>query len=194
MRHSQLTLIVLLLCKNLTSQTTFSTLDIEIKRIQSSAFTELICSDSTSLMNFQLKHSVTIMSDNNLVKVDSQLIMITPLKIDGYANILNINIDDQRKLLELYSKYEVDYFKTELNVQTSDPIRQWVITNSKTGWLIWFYRITNTPDHSIKQVELQLYASTIIGDKVLTINAPIFSITDFKKASYIVNDFMESRK
>ena len=40
--------------------------------------------------------------------------------------------------------------------------------------------------------EIQLFATTVIGDKVLIINAPILIGGDFSNSALIVNEIMES--
>ncbi|OQP59214.1 hypothetical protein A3860_38185 [Niastella vici] len=42
------------------------------------------------------------------------------------------------------------------------------------------------------KASVQLFASTLIAGKVLTINAPVMEGGNFAKASYMVNDLMES--
>jgi hypothetical protein len=42
------------------------------------------------------------------------------------------------------------------------------------------------------QTEIQLFATTVIGDRILIINAPIIIGGDFSKAALIVNEFMEA--
>jgi hypothetical protein len=68
---------------------------------------------------------------------------------------------------------------------------QWVMIKAK-GWFIWYFRVDNTPAKVDTQTKIQLFASTVIGDHILTINAPIFSDGDFDKAGLIVNDMMET--
>ena len=45
-----------------------------------------------------------------------------------------------------------------------------------------------------KRTEIQLFASTVIGDKILTINAPVMNGGSFEEACLIVNELMESLK
>ena len=100
-------------------------------------------------------------------------------------------MSNEKQLLEEYSNYELDYFKNELGIEAINPSSQWVVTKSK-GWFIWYFKVGNTPVQVEKQVTIQLFASTVIGDKILTVNAPILSDGDFNKAALIVNDMMEA--
>lgn len=98
---------------------------------------------------------------------------------------------NEKELLDTYSKYELAYFEKELGVQVINPNSQWVVTKSK-GWFIWYFRVGNTPTQATKQTTIQLFASTVIGNKILTVNAPILSDRDFNKAGLIVNEMMEA--
>ena len=142
-------------------------------------------------VKFPLKRNVTVLQENNFATVDSQTIQITPLKFSDYKESTNgESPGDEKQLLDLYSKYELEYFKNELGIDVINPNSQWVVTKSR-GWFIWYFRVGNTPIQVEKQVTIQLFASTVIGNKILTVNAPIFSDEDFNKAGLIVNDMME---
>ena len=126
--------------------------------------------------------------------VDSQTIQITPLKIGGLNfDSLRKDINKQKTLLTEYSKYEMDYYKNELGLELISPNSQWIISKTK-GWKIWYFKVGYSDIQVDKKVAIQLFASTIINDKIVTINAPIFIDEDFKKAAYIVNEFIESLK
>ena len=191
MKTLLLTFLISFFISNLNGQILFSNIDIKFKIVKSNKSTELICSNSTMSIKFQLKHNIVIMQEQNFVTIDDQIVQITPLKISGYKKgFTSLNINEQKRLLEIYSKYELDYFKNELNVEIINPSSQWVMTKSK-GWIVWYFRVGKPPELNNK-TEIQLFASTIIGDKVLTINAPQSADTDFKKASLILNEMKES--
>jgi len=182
----------LLVINNVKGQTSFSTVESELSISKTSNGTELICSSATMLLKFKLKHKLTIMPQKNILSIDSQIIQITPLKVDGYKkDVDSQNINDQKALLLAYSKYELDYYKNNLHVELINPSNQWVIIKSK-GWFIWYFKVGNVPIHVAKQTQIQLFASTIIGNNILTINAPMFTDADFTKAGLIVNDMMET--
>ena len=143
-------------------------------------------------VKFPLKRNVTVLEQNNFATVDSQAIQIMPLKFSGYKKSTNgESMSNEKQILEEYSNYELDYFKNELGIELINPDSQWMVTKSK-GWFIWYFRVGNTPVQVEKQVTIQLFASTVIGDKILTVNAPILSDGDFNKASLIVNEMMEA--
>ncbi len=143
-------------------------------------------------VKFQLKRNVILLQQNNFVTVDSQTIQIIPLKFSGYKKGTNEQgINSEKQLLEAYSKYELEYFENELDIDVVNPNSQWVVTKSK-GWFVWYFRVGNIPAQVDKQTTIQLFASTVIGDKILTVNAPIQSDGDFNKAALIVNEMMES--
>lgn len=168
-------------------QISFSPVDSKLQKSND----ELICSTSTMTVKFPLKREVTVLPQNNLATVDSQTIQIMSLKFDGYnKNTNEENFDNQKELLIAYSKYELDYF-TELGVEVINPNNQWVVTKSR-GWFIWYFKVGSVPTQVEQKTEIQLFAATIIGDKVFIINAPILTGGDFKKAAYLVNDMMEA--
>jgi hypothetical protein len=142
---------------------------------------------STMTVKFQLKRSVTILPQNNFATIDGQAIQIIPIKFNGYKT----GINNQKPLLEAYSKYELAYFKNDLGVDLANTHSQLVVINSK-GWFIWYFRVNNAPAQVDKQTKIQLFASTIIGDNILTINVPILADEDFTKAGLIVNEMMET--
>jgi hypothetical protein len=144
-------------------------------------------------IKFELKRNVVETQQNNFVKVDGQVIQVIALKFSGYnKDSGNLSMTDQKRLLDIYSKYELEYFKNDLNVEVITPNNQWVVTNSKRGWFVWYFRVGKLPVQVSKRMEIQLFASTVMSDKVVTINAPIQSDGDFTKAGLIVNEMMET--
>src|SRR6266487_6741831 len=191
MKQTVLTFLTSLFVNCVSGQTTFSNVDINLKTVQSNSLTDLICSNATFSIKFQLKQK-SIQLQNNVALIDSQLVQITPLKISGYKKSLStLNTSEQKQLLDDYSEYELDFFKKQLNIEIVKPNNQWVITKSK-GWLVWYFRVGNLQAPVDKKTEIQLFASTIVSGKVLTINAPILSDGNFTKAALIVNEMMES--
>jgi hypothetical protein len=181
-----------LFATNVSGQVLFSSVDSKLMTRKDNNFTELICSSSKMKVKFQLKRNVTVLQENNFATVDSQTIQIIPLKFSGNkTDTYEQSINDQKQLLDTYSKYELDYLKNELGIEVINPNSQWIITKSR-GWFIWYFRMGNIPTQVDKQTRIQLFASTVIGDEILTINAPIFNDGDFTKAGLIVNEMMET--
>lgn len=183
-----LILLILLFTGNVKGQVSFSPVDSELQISKN----ELIYSSSLTTVKFPLKRQVTVSPQNNFVTIDSQIIQIITLKFDGYKkDTKEENINNQKELLDAYSKYEMEYFKSDLGVEIINPNSQWVVTKSK-GWFIWYFKIGKVPIQVDPQTEIQLFATSVIGDKVLIINAPIMTGGDFSKAALIVNEFMEA--
>lgn len=192
MKSIPLTIFQVLLASCVSGQVLFSPVDSKVKTVENNDSTVLLCQSSTMSVGFQLKHDVRILEQSNFVTIDTQIVQIRPLKFSGYKKSAgNLNIDDQRDLLEIYSKYELNYFKNDLKVDLIDPQNQWVVTKSK-GWYIWYFKVGNIPAQVDKPTNIQLFASTVIGDKILTLNAPVESGGDFAKAGTIINDMMEA--
>jgi hypothetical protein len=177
---------------NVNGQVSFSPVDSKLNIHKNENSTELTCSGPTMTVKFSLKRSVTPLQQDNFVTVDNQAIQITPIEFTGYKVPINgQSLSNEKQLLDTYSNYELDYFKNELGVEVINSSNQWVVTKSK-GWFIWYFRVGNTPIPVEKQTTIQLFASTVIGDKILTVNAPILSDGDFNKAGLIVNEMMET--
>jgi hypothetical protein len=171
---------------NVKGQVSFAPVDSKLQKSNN----ELIYSSSTTTVKFPLKRQVTVAPHNNFVTVDSQTIQIMALKFDGYKkDTKGENLNNQKKLLDTYSKYEFEYFKSDLGVEVLNPNSQWVMTKLK-GWFIWYFKVGKVPTQVDTQTDIQLYATTVIGDKILIINAPIMTGEDFSKAALIVNEFM----
>lgn len=190
MRTFLLLILTVLFAVNVSGQVSFSPVDSKLKTEKKNNLTELNCSSSTMTVKFSLKRNVTVLQQNNFATIDSQTIQVIPLKFTGYKKSTNgQNANNEKQLLDIYSKYELEYFKNELGIGVINPNRQWVVTKSK-GWFIWYFRVGNMPTQVDKQTAIQLFASTVVGDKILTVNAPIQSDGDFNKAGLIVNEMM----
>lgn len=172
-------------------QISYSPVESKLLISKTGDLTELVCSSATILVKSKLKHTLTILSQN-ILSVDHQTIQVTALKVSGYKNATDLqNINSQKNVLQAYSEYELDYFKNDLHTELINPNNQWVITKSK-GWFIWYFKVGSVPVNVAKKVKIQLFASTIVGDNILTINAPVFTESDFTNAGLIVNDMMET--
>ncbi|HVY75541.1 MAG TPA: hypothetical protein VG890_11960 [Puia sp.] len=193
MKHFLFTILIGTFFSDLNGQIVFSNDDCKLTFEKRNNATNLICSDSTISIKFELKHNVIPTGENNFVMVDSQVIQVIPIKFDGYKyDAPNLDTNNQKKLLDIYSRYELNYFKTDLNVEVINPNSQWVVTNSKRGWFVWYFRVGEIPLQVDKRIRIQLLASTVISNKIITVNAPIQSDEDFTKAGLIVNEMMET--
>lgn len=192
MKITILTIILGFFVTNLYGQTSFSIIEMKINTIENNNSTEIIYSNSSISINFAINRKVTEMKPQNFVKIDDQIIQFSLLKInDDKKNFNNVNLNDQKQLLIDYSDYEIKYFKSELKIKILNPNNQWVLSKLRE-WFIWYFRIGDLNDKVEKPTEIQLFSTTIIENKILVINAPILKNGDFKKASYIVNELMES--
>ena len=172
---------------NVKGQVSFSPVDSKLQKSNN----DLVFSTSTTTVKFPLKRQVTVLPQNNFVTVDSQTIQIMSLRFDGYKKKTNgENFDNQKELLVTYSKHELDYF-TDLGIEIINPNKQWVVTKSK-GWFIWYFKAGKVPTQVDMQTQIQLFSTTIIGDKIFIINAPILTSGDFSKVALIVNEMMET--
>ena len=181
----------LLVFNSVKSQAVFSNIDFHLKIATNVRGNELLYSDSSISLTFQLNDRSVKLQDN-FAFIDSQLIQITPLKVTGFAKKLDVLTPaEQKQFLSNYSQYELDYIGKELQIEVIDQNNQWVPINSR-NWFIWYFRVGNVPVSADKKITIQLFASTIIGGKVFTINAPMFADADFNKSALIVNQMMES--
>lgn len=187
-----LVIIYCFFAKNGISQITFSNIDSKLKYNTSSTGTDLFCNGSAFSFKFKLTSNSIRILNNNLISVDSQVIQIALLKVDSLKNgFNNLTIQQEQQLLTDYSNYELNYFAQDLKVEIINPNSQWVNTKSRK-WLVWYFRVGSVPTTVENKTAIQLFASTIIGNKILDINAPISTDGDFTKASLIVNELMET--
>ncbi|MFL5739548.1 MAG: hypothetical protein ACJ75B_04980 [Flavisolibacter sp.] len=186
-----MTLLSFFAVNSVCSQTVFTNVDFHLKIVTNQQGKEILYSDSSLSLSFQLNQKSVKLQDN-FAFIDSQLIQITPLKVTGFTKSLSaLSAAEQKQFLSDYSQYELDYITKELQIEVIDPHNQWVPINSR-NWFIWYFRVGSEPVPTGKKIGIQLFASTIIGGKVLTINAPMFAAADFNKAGLIVNQMMES--
>lgn len=173
---------------NVKGQVTFSSVESKLEKSDSAL---IFTSPSTSI-KFATNRAVALSSLPNFVIIDDQNIQITSLEFDGYQKETNgDHLKDQKNLLATYSKYELAYFKNEIGVEIINPNSQWVISNSR-GWFIWYFRSGKISTQVGAPTGIQLFATTVIGDNILIINAPVMIDGDFAEAAYIVNDLMEA--
>ena len=194
LKQTVLMLFISLFVNRSSGQTIYSYVEVKLETSQTNNSIDIVCSNDTFSIQFKLKKKPFQKLEGNFVYIDSQIIQVTPLEIGNYKkNLSSLTAPDQKELLEEYSKYELDYFKNELKFEIIKPTIQWVTANSKV-WLIWYFKVGNLPSDANTKMDTQLYASTIVGDKILTINAPMHSGSNFSKGALIVNEMMESIK
>ena len=129
---------------------------------------------------------------NKFLEIDGQIIQLNILEVDGITKkMMRTDTAFERTILTKHSEYEMNYFRKDLGLKIINPENQWVIVNGR-GWLIWYFKLGNVPKKGQNQFELQLYATTLVGDKIIFINAPMLKNTDFGESANMVNELMES--
>lgn len=129
---------------------------------------------------------------NKFLEIDGQIIQLNILEVDGITKkMMRTDTAFERTILTKHSEYEMNYFRKDLGLKIINPENQWVIVNGR-GWLIWYFKLGNVPKKGQNQFELQLYATTLVGDKIIFINAPMSKNTDFGESANMVNELMES--
>jgi hypothetical protein len=172
-------------------QVSFSNTNCNLTNKSTSTGSDIFCTGAAFSLEFKVNSASQKVGDNFLL-VDSQVIQILTLKIDGLKNTPDeLSEQEQHNLLANYSEYELAYLTKDLKIGVINPNNQWVDENSRK-WLVWYFRVDNKNVEADKKVAIQLFASTIIGNKILDINAPIIVDGDFSKAALLVNQFMES--
>ena len=186
-----LIILIGLLVNKADAQVVYTPIDFKLETNKVNNTNELICSSSTLIVKFQFKRELSVLNESNLISIDDQAIQIVPLKFSGPKNdTISDTLNSHKALLDKYSKYELDYYKNDLGISVINLNHQWVVTKSR-GWYIWYFKVGNTKLVE-NQTQIQLFASTVIGDNIFTINAPILIGGDFAKAGTIVNDMMEA--
>ena len=145
-------------------------------------------------VRFQSKRQPKIINQgtNKFLEIDGQIIQLNILEVDGITKkMMRTDTAFERTILTKHSEYEMNYFRKDLGLKIINPENQWVIVNGR-GWLIWYFKLGNVPKKGQNQFELQLYATTLVGDKIIFINAPMSKNTDFGESANMVNELMES--
>ncbi|MEO7210183.1 MAG: hypothetical protein ABIY35_04490, partial [Chitinophagaceae bacterium] len=172
-------------------QINYSNLDFTLKTIPQKNGIDIFGIASSLSVKFTLGEQ-SIKLQGNIILVDSQPIQIIPIAIsDLKKSLLNLDIDEQQQLLNDYSKYEIDYFSNKLGIEVLNKQSQWVDTKSRY-WFIWYFQVGNVSAKVDKKAVIQLFATTVIDDKILVLNAPIMQNSNFVKMALIVNQMMES--
>lgn len=165
---------------------------IDGQRLFQNGNNELMCSSFSMSIRFPLERVVSILPQKNMASVDSQAVQVMTLRVTGYeGDLRTISLGEQKKILDLYFRYELDYFENELGIEVHRPYSQWVMAKSR-GWFIWTFKVGAVPIKVETKTQIQLFATTLIGDEILIVNAPIMFDGDFVGASHIVNEMMES--
>jgi hypothetical protein len=193
MRTSLLIILCLSLSKAVTSQVSFSNVEFKLDKSTDQTGTNLTCTGPSFSFKFKLKSKdVKIVGNGSFISVDSQVIQITPLKVDGLAKAIDsLSTSEQKDFLTGYSNYELDYFTKDLHIEVIDPNSQWVDVHSRK-WLVWYFRVGDVPVSTDTKMEIQLFATTIVGKQILSLNAPVQTGGNFGKAALMVNEMMET--
>jgi hypothetical protein len=134
---------------------------------------------------------VLIPSGQDMVMVDSQLVLISAARFDSLpAGGGFRSVEDQRNLLGAYVQGELGNLVNEEGFDIINPQRQWVISQGR-GWMVWYFRVVKVPVDISQKAMIQLFASTVVGGSIVTLNAPVFAISDFARIALTVNDMME---
>jgi hypothetical protein len=145
-------------------------------------------------VRFQSKRQPKLIKQesNKFIEIDGQIIQLNILEVDGVTKkMMRKDTAFERTILTKHSEYEMNYFRKDLGLKIINPENQWVNVNGR-GWLIWYFKLGNVPKKGQNQFELQLYATTLVGDKIIFINAPMLKNTDFGESANMVNELMES--
>lgn len=177
---------------NLSAQISFSPVNSKLTTISGNRLTDLVFTSKSLTVSFRLHYNVAVLQQNNLARIDSQVIQVTALEYGGFKKDINPGkLSGQEQILGAYTNYELDYFKNKLGIEVINASHQWVETESR-GWFIWYFKVGSIPTPVDRQMQIQLFASTVIGNKILTINAPVLVDGNFEQAGRIVNNMMET--
>jgi hypothetical protein len=169
------------------TQDRYAILELRLDTTSAQGSHKLSALSQTESIGFVLPRLVNMLDQAGFFRIDSQLVQLVLLQIDS---VVTGKTDEQS--LRAYATYEMDYLRDEVHIPLINPQTQWVRTPSGRGWLVWYFRVGKITLPVEYPVEIQLYASTLLGDKVLTINAPIMQGANFGKAGMLVNGLMET--
>lgn len=159
---------------------------------QDSSGNRLLYAGADSMVAFRPKAAmVLIPSGQDMVMVDSQLVLISAARFDSLpAGGGFRSVEDQQKLLAAYVQWEQAYHVNEEGLVIINPQRLWVISQGR-GWMIWYFRVGKVAVDVSQKAMIQLFASTVVGGSIVTLNAPVFAISGFSRIALTVNDMME---
>ncbi|HEY6900436.1 MAG TPA: hypothetical protein VI233_07330 [Puia sp.] len=118
------------------------------------------------------------------VTIDKQIIQATLVPADKSPRT-----KDEKTLLTNYMNYELNYYKKKLKQNYSNLQTEWLTLQGRT-FLVWYF---NMPEN-YKLVSRQVYVSTLFGDQVIDLNAPVFKSDDWGKARNILVKLAGSMK
>jgi len=89
--------------------------------------------------------------------------------------------------------YELDYFKNELKIKTVNLNTEWKTIHSRL-WLIWSFDVpVQKKDlNASKQVNHQIYASTICFNQVLDLNIPLLPGDNLEQSGDLIIKLMST--
>lgn len=123
--------------------------------------------------------------------IDQELIVLHIIQVKGMNEKKSLKDSSyQKTILQAYSHDELKYIQQTLAMNVIDPSSQWVKSKNR-NWYIWYFK-TNASNKKGSAFMTQLYASTLIGNQIFLIYAPVAKDGDFSKVAYLVNDIMET--
>ncbi|MEY4289948.1 MAG: hypothetical protein RLZZ30_2036 [Bacteroidota bacterium] len=139
-----------------------------------------------------LKDYINTEGKESFCVMENELIVPHIIQVKGMNEKKSLKDSSyQRTVLQTYSNNEIKYIQQTLGIELINPSNQWVKSKGR-DWYIWYFKIASPSKSPGNETMIQLYASTIIGDKIFLINAPVKGDGDFSKVAYLVNDMMET--
>lgn len=155
---------------------------------------------TTALIPKKVGAEVIYSGSNYSVTLDVNYLNIKPLEEPGYLNVNNkilqlvfignkvLQVSDtsivmQKTLLLSYEKYETDYVKDQLKIDTLKIEHKWIILNNKL-FLLWCY---DMPGKKTKESVLQqLNLSTLCFAHALNLNTPVTAQDKFEDSENLL--------
>ncbi|MBS1661723.1 MAG: hypothetical protein JST68_11820 [Bacteroidetes bacterium] len=118
------------------------------------------------------------------ITIDKQIVQATLVPADRSPKTR-----DEKTLLTNYMNYELSYYKKKLKQNYTNLQTEWLTLQGRT-FLVWYF---NMPEN-YKLVSRQVYVSTLFGDQVVDLNAPVFKSDDWGKARNLLVKLAGSMK
>ncbi|GGA99246.1 hypothetical protein [Puia dinghuensis] len=126
-------------------------------------------------------HSAKPSDVPGFITIDKQIVQATVVPGDKNIDLTGMTPAREKDVLQKYMNYELDYYRKKLKQHYSHLQTEWLTLSGKL-FLVWYFDMPPT----YKLVSRQVYVSTLFGNEVMDLNAPVFKTDDWGKARGIL--------
>ena len=115
------------------------------------------------------------------ITIDKQIVQTTLVPASENIDLNYLTLQREKDILTRYMNYELSYYKHHLKQDYSNLQTEWLSLHGHP-FLLWYFDMPK----DYKLVSRQLYLSTIFYDRIMDLNAPLFSIGDYNRARELI--------